>query len=157
MKKTVKIMIPAMLAFVAFAACKNDEKKTEQVDVTPLVAVQKAVVEDIADEQTYSSTVQPWAKNNIAPQTAGRIEELLVEVGDYVNAGQIIARMDDVQLRQAELQIANDKVEYERIHSLYQEGGLSQSDFDAFEMAYKVHQSTYENLLKNTVLRSPIG
>lgn len=123
----------------------------------PLVSIVGAVIEDVADEEYYSSTVEPWAKNNIVPQSSNRIEELLVEVGDYVQAGQIIAKMDDVQLRQARLQVANDSIEFKRLLSLRDQGGVSQSDFDSFEMSCKVHQSSYENVKKNTVLRSPIS
>lgn len=154
--KTVKFVIMAGLALTALSACKNKEEKTEVEEKIPVVAVEKAVVGNVIDDQAYSSTVQAWAKNNIAPQSAGRIDNLLVEVGDYVTAGQIVAYMDDVQLKQAELQLNNDKIEYERLKGLFEKGGVSQSDFESFEMAYKVHQSTYNNLLKNTVLRSPI-
>ncbi len=154
--KTVKFVILAGLAAMALSACKGKEEEKKVEEQVPVVAVEKAVVENVVDDQAYSSTVQPWAKNNIAPQSAGRIEELLVEVGDYVTAGQIVAKMDDVQLKQAELQLNNDKMEYERLKGLFEKGGVSQSDFESFEMAYKVHQSTYNNLLKNTVLRSPI-
>ena len=34
---------------------------------------------------------------------------------------------------------------------------MSQSDFDSFELSYKVSKSNYENLLENTILRSPIN
>lgn len=149
-------MIFTALAVLGAVACKNEKTEEKVEEQIPLVTVQEAVLEVVADDLSYSSTVLPWAKNNIAPQTGGRIENLLVEVGNYVSAGQVVARMDDVQLQQAELQMNNDKIEYERLKSLHESGGISQSDFDSFEMAYKVHQSTYQNLLKNTVLRSPI-
>ena len=155
--KTVRFVILAVAAIVGLSSCNNGKKTENTVrEQVPVVAVQSAVVETVVDDKAYSSTVQPWAKNNIAPQSAGRIENLLVEVGDYVTAGQIVAKMDDVQLQQAELQMNNDKIEYDRLKGLLDKGGISQSDFDSFEMAYKVHRNQYENLLKNTVLRSPI-
>lgn len=155
--KTVKSLILFGAALLSLAACKNNKNSQNEVmQQTPVVALAQAVVETVIDDKAYSSTVQPWAKNNIAPQSAGRIESLLVEVGDYVNAGQVVAKMDDVQLLQAELQLNNDKIEYDRLKGLLDKGGLSQSDFDSFEMAYKVHKNQYDNLLKNTVLRSPI-
>lgn len=158
MKSTVVKSIILFAAAASMVACKNKQaKEVNTEEQIPLVSVVKAYTEDVIDDQVYSSTVKPWAKNNIAPQTGGRIEELLVEVGDYVSAGQVVAKMDDLQLRQSELQVANDKIEYERLKSLYQQGGLSQSDFEAFELACNVHRSTYENLQKNTVLRSPIS
>jgi len=155
MKKSV------ILCVIAFAAvsCANGTKTSDSQaaqEVVPIVMVEEATTMNVSDDQAYSSTVQPWAKNNIAPQSAGRIESLMVEIGDYVSAGQVVARMDDVQLQQAELQLNNDKLEYERLKTLHDQGGVSQSDFDSFEMACKVHRSSYENLLKNTVLRSPV-
>lgn len=160
MKKTIYTL--AILAFcAAFAGCKNNGKPAAQQaapeTVTPLVGVVAATTEIVSDDQTYSSTVQAWAKNNIAPQSGGRIEKLLVEVGNYVNAGQVVAHMDDVQLQQSALQVNNDKVEYARLKSLRDQGGISASDFESFEMACKVHESTYKNLEKNTILRSPIS
>jgi RND family efflux transporter, MFP subunit len=44
-----------------------------------------------------------------------------------------------------------------RLKSLYDEGGVSKSDYDAAEMAYKVSRRAYSNLLDNTYLRSPIS
>ena len=39
---------------------------------------------------------------------------------------------------------------------LYEAGAISRSDFETAEMGYKVSRTSYENLLENTVLRSPI-
>jgi len=154
MRKIFSIVM-AVAALMLTAACKTQNKET-QVEQLPLVSLCNASTDIVADEAYYSSNVLPWAKNNIAPQSSNRIDTLMVEIGAYVRAGQIVARMDDVQLRQSELQINNDKVEYARLKSLRDQGGISQSDFDSFEMSCKVHKSTYDNLQKNTVLRSPV-
>lgn len=160
MKKILSIALA--FAAVATVSCKNESKEESvQSDAArqqalPLVGVQTAVKDIVVDDQVYSSTVEAWATNNIAPQSSGRIEKLCVEIGDYVNKGQIVAQMDSLQLLQAELQLGNDKAEYERLKKLYEKGGLSQSDFDSFKLSYEVHKSTYRNTLKNTILRSPI-
>jgi RND family efflux transporter MFP subunit len=65
--------------------------------------------------------------------------------------------MDQIQLQQAELQMKNKEVEYERLKGLYEAGGLSKSDLDAIELAYQVSKTQYENLLENSVLRSPVS
>ena len=79
-----------------------------------------------------------------------------MEVGDYVVKGQILAEMDRLQLDQLELQVQNDEIEYERLKGLYKEGGVSQSDFEAAELGYKVRRTNLENVRENTILRSPI-
>ena len=58
---------------------------------------------------TASGTVVPIQSVNISPKTAGLLKELRVEQGDKVEAGQIIARMDDSQL-QAQLAQARASV-----------------------------------------------
>ena len=159
MKSTAKAFILALAAASALYSCKSNQNAADAAvaEVLPLVAVTEAYTQTVVDDQTYSSSVQAWAKNNIAPQSGGRINELLVEVGDYVNADQIVARMDDLSLQQSLLQVNNDEIEYSRMKNLYAKGCVSQSDFEAFEMSCKVHKSTYDNLLKNTILRSPIS
>ena len=127
------------------------------VDVTPSVEVITASKRDVAEESTYSSTVEAYATNNIMPQTGARIRKINVEVGDYVVKGQVLAEMDRLQLDQLELQIQNDEIEYARLKGLYEEGGVSQSDFEAAELGYKVRKTNYQNLLENTILRSPIN
>ena len=126
-------------------------------DKTPVVSVAAAVRQAVAQEAVYSASVQANVVNNIAPQTGGRIQKLNVEVGDFVSAGQVLAEMDRVQLDQAALRLKNDETELARVKQLFEEGGVSQSDFESLELAFKVAKSSYENLLENTVLRAPVS
>lgn len=129
----------------------------QQPNEYPKVKVAKVEREDVPQTAVYTSTVQAYAKNNIAPQTSLRITAINVEVGDFVHAGQVLAQMDKLQLQQAELQMKNNELEYNRLKELFNAGGLSQSDLDAIELSYKVSKTTYQNLLTNTVLRSPLS
>ena len=156
--KTTKVLMIAALALLV-ASCGSNSQTTGKepvAQVVPNVEVAKAVARDVPQESTYASTVQAYAVNNIMPQQGGRIRKINVEVGDYVQKGQILAEMDRLQLDQLELQIQNDELEFERLKSLYKEGGVSQSDFETAELGYKVRKSNYENLKENTILRSPI-
>ncbi len=152
MKKSI-----LLLAALAAVACGNqgETQKAPEV-VTPNVEVATAESRDVPQENVYASTIQAYAVNNIAPQTAGRIRKINVEVGDYVVKGQILAEMDRLQLEQTELQVQNDDIEYERLKGLYAEGGVSQSDFETAELGYKLRKSNLANLRENTILRSPI-
>ena len=141
------------------ASCGNSGNKTAQVavvDDTPTVSVVQVGVQEVPQDVTYTSTVQAFVKNNIVPQAGNRIKKINVEIGDFVKKGQVLAEMDMTQLQQAELQLANNEIEYNRLKALYEAGGLSKSDLDAIEMAYKVSRTSYENLLENSILTSPI-
>lgn len=160
MKIIIRTMLLGAVAAVV-AGCGANVKKNQQVaavaETAPKVSVTKVTVREVPQIATYTSTVEPFVKNNIAPQGANRIKKINVEVGDFVNQGQVLAEMDRIQLQQAELQMKNNEIEYTRLKGLYDAGGLSQSDLDAIELAYKVSKTSYENLLENSVLRSPIA
>ena len=146
-------------ALVTAVSCGNRGKETEQVavvDETPTVSVVQVGVQEVPQDVTYTSTVQAFVKNNIVPQGGNRIKKINVEIGDFVTKGQVLAEMDMTQLQQAELQLVNNEIEYERLKTLYEAGGLSKSDLDAIEMGYKVSKTAYENLLENSILTSPI-
>lgn len=125
-------------------------------EIVPNVEIAVAEARLVPQESVYASTVEAYAVNNIMPQSGGRIRKINVEVGDYVQKGQVLAEMDRIQLEQLELQVKNDEIEYERLKSLYEEGGVSKSDFEAAELGYKVRKSNYNNVKENTILRSPI-
>ena len=151
-------LLPALLAV---AACGSGNGRQPQAEVSetviPNVEVARAQAREVPQESTYASTVEAYAVNNIMSQTGGRIRKINAEVGDFVNKGQILAEMDRTQLDQLAIQVANDDVEYERLKGLYAEGGVSQSDFEAAEMGYKLRKLNYETTLENTILRSPVS
>ena len=104
MKTIIKTMIVAVAAFMAAACGNNASKQTSQtvvVEEHPSVKVAQVFVQKVPQEAVYTSTVQAYVKNNIVPQTAGRITKINVEVGDKVKKGQVLAEIDKVQLQQA--------------------------------------------------------
>lgn len=154
MKKTV---IAAALIVLAGCAPKKAQEQVFTAEASaPLVEVMTVSKQSVPQDQVYSATIQAYAINNIAPQTAARIQKINVEVGDFVTAGQVLAEMDRLQLEQAGLKLKNAEDEYERIKGLYEAGGVSQSDFESMQLSYNVSKSTYDNIYENTILKSPI-
>lgn len=157
----VRTIIYVAAAVMAVSCGNNNSKTAEQPQTAevrlPNVAIMAASYKDVPQSDVYTANVEAYAKNNIAPQSPSRIQKIYVEVGDFVRAGQIVAKMDEVSLNQSKLSMANDSLEYSRIKKLYEQGGVSKSDFDAMELKYNVTRSQYQNLLENTILRSPVS
>lgn len=156
MKRTSFALALLVLAASCAPKVSEDSKSAAAVSL-PVVEVCTVVKQSVPQNQVYSTTVQAWAVNNIAPQSASRIQKINVEVGDFVSAGQTLAEMDRVQLDQATLKLKNAEDEYNRLRSLYEEGGVSQSDFESVQLSFKVSRSSYDNLYENTILNSPIS
>ena len=159
MKKTFSVMAMAM-GLLALTACTGTATKSKTAAVpettTPKVRVAVVSQKPVAQVRDYTCTVEAEVKNNIAPQAPGRISKIFVEVGDHVTKGQKLVQMDASSLRQMELQIANQKVEFERVEKLYKIGGASKAEYDNVKMALEVNETSYANLHENTQLLSPI-
>lgn len=162
MNKSLVKAIAISAAVLCSCAPKGGNNTQDAAQAAPqeqahMVEVLAAAKENVPQDAVYSTSVQAYAVNNIAPQTAGRIQKIKVEIGFFVSAGQVVAEMDRTQLLQSELKLKNDEAELARVKSLLDEGGISQSDYDQLELAFNVSKSSYANLLENTVLRSPIS
>ena len=160
--KYTRLTFIAIAAAGLMTACGPKDSKQEQQaanpqQVTPLVSVVSVAAEDIDITTTYTSNVEPNATNNIVSQSAGRINNIYVEVGQKVGKGQLLAIMDDANLAKSRLQYVNDSIELGRITELYKIGGVSQADYDLAVMSLNIQKKTYANLLENTKLRSPIS
>jgi len=138
-------------------SCGQQQQNAQQqvIEETPKVTVTTVNAEYVPQLSVYPTTIEADIVNNIAPQSASRISKIYVEIGDKVTEGQTLALMDEANLEKARLQLINDSIEFGRIKQLHEIGATSQSDYEAMTLKYDVSKSTYNNLLENTVLKSP--
>ncbi|MBO5381291.1 MAG: efflux RND transporter periplasmic adaptor subunit [Bacteroides sp.] len=157
MKKTFQLI--ALMAVATFCACTSSETKTatETADEKPRVKLAQVTTRPVDQIQEYTATVEAEVKNNIAPSTPVRIDKILVEVGDRVAKGQRLVTMDAANLEQLKFQLDNKETEFNRVDELFKVGGASKSEWDAAKMALDVMKTSYNNLLENTSLLSPIN
>lgn len=143
---------------VASMACQSKKSaETVVVEEKPKVTTEVVNVQDVDQQSTFTGNVEGFAVNNITPQQARRISRLLVDVGDRVSAGQKLAEMDNSALAQAKAQYENNKAAFERADELYKFGGESKANWQAVKTNYEVSKLSYENMLENTALISPIS
>ena len=134
------------------------------VEIEP---VRKATIRDTAN---FTGTLAPKSQFMVAPKIAGRLEKLMVDIGDKISRTQLLAVLDDEeysqQVRQAEadLQVAKAnleesrssldvaKRELERVEELHKKGISADSELDASrgtratqEARYKVAQAQVAN------------
>ena len=157
-----KIFLKSMFAIAAVTLVSCGSKKAvkesaEEVVVLPKIEVQAVNSRMVSQEATFTGTVEAKVVNNIAPQQPLRIKEIRYDVGDHVQKGALLVKLDNSSLVQAKAQLENAKVEYERTNELYEFGGASKSEWDARRLQLEVAQTAYNNLVENTTLISPIS
>lgn len=156
MKKSFQLV--ALLAVVLLGSCTGgkDKSAAEKVEEKPRVKLADVTARPVEQIQEYTATVEAEVKNNIAPSSPVRIDKIFVEVGDRVVKGQKLVQMDAANLKQKKLQLDNQRIEFQRMDELYKVGGASKSEWDASKMQLDVQETSYNNLLENTSLLSPV-
>ena len=154
-----KITFIALAGALLLASCNKKDKAEQQTAATQevIVRVEQVTVQEVEQLYEYTAIVQANAVNNIAPTVPGRIEKIFVEVGDFVNKDQKLVQMDASNLDQAKTQLDNLELTFKRIDGLYKVGGVSKSDWDATKTQLDVAKTSYQNLLTNTQLLSPLN
>lgn len=136
---------------------KGFKRERQNVPVAVEVAlVKKASIRQVG---SFTGSLYPLSKFILAPKIAGRLEKMLIHIGDTVKGGQLVAILDDDEYRQqvsqatAEMEVAqanlqerkstieNAKREYERTLTLLKKKIISESKFDAVESEFKTQQS----------------
>ena len=140
----------------------SDSRKgfKRQSQIIP-VAVEVASVKKVSIREigSFTGSLHPLSEFIMAPKIAGRLEKLLVNIGDTVKGGQLVAVLDDDEYHQqviqtkAELAVAranlqerrsiieNAKREYERTKALRKKKIASESQLDAAESEFKTQQA----------------
>ena len=144
---------PSLVMF----SCTSEKKQEVKVDEKPLVRLETVKTQEVEQIQEFTATVEANVVNNIVPSMSLRINDILVEVGDHVRKGQVLAQMDKTNLLQSQTQLENIQLEYDRAFELYKVGGASKQSLDAQKTQLDVAKTAYENLKENTRLVSPIN
>jgi len=159
----------ATAASMALTACGVGEAKIttadEQATIAPLpVEISSPTKADIFATYHTTTTITSNAEAAVLARVGGEIVEILVEEGDQVSQGQILARLDGDRLRlqmlQAQARLKKVSKEYERFVRLHEKGLVSASaseglryDMEALEAAYKLQRLDYDY----TKIRAPIS
>ena len=153
--KTDRLFV-AIVAAAVFASCGTKEEKTEVHEELPLVAVDVVHSQQVPQTKEYTATVQAENLNNIAPSSPNRIKKINVEVGDRVRAGQVLVTLDSSNSDQLRINLDQIEREYNRAVQLLEIGGGTQQSVDQLKAQLDAARSQYDNIMENTVLRSPI-
>ncbi len=152
-----QVFILSTLTAAMLASCgKKEQAAAVATEELPIVTVDVAHRIDVPQNKVYTANVEAENINNIAPATPNRIKSINVEVGDRVRKGQVLVELDKSNIDQLRINLEQIEREYNRAVQLLQIGAGTQQAVDQLKAQLDAVKSQYDNLLENTVLRSPI-
>jgi RND family efflux transporter MFP subunit len=164
MTRNALVLISVLLGLLA-AACGSDSTTAAAAAEDPAanaspapaplvdVAAARATVGTIQSTLEISGTLAPRTRVGVKPKLPGRLERVLVDMGDRVTAGQVVATLDrrelDAQVDAAEASVAvaqaaiesaeaalsNAVTEHTRAQTLFEGGAVPRQQLDAAETA----------------------
>ena len=147
----------SIIAAVALTSCgKKEQVNAVEEEELPIVTVDFAHSMEVPQNKVYTANVEAENINNIAPASPNRIKRINVEVGDHVRAGQELVVLDKSNIDQLRINLEQIEREYNRAVQLLETGAGTQQAVDQLKAQLDAAKSQYDNLLENTVLRSPI-
>lgn len=147
----------SIIAAVALTSCGKKEQVNAVEEELPIVTVDLAHCMEVPQNKVYTANVEAENINNIAPASPNRIKRINVEVGDHVRAGQELVVLDKSNIDQLRINLEQIEREYNRAVQLLEIGAGTQQAVDQLKAQLDAAKSQYDNLLENTVLRSPIS
>lgn len=109
----------------------------------------------LPQEQILDGTVEAVNRSTVSAQTSGRVEEILVDVDDYVALGAPIIRLRDTeqraalaqaqaQLSEAQARSQEARTEYDRVRNVYERKLIAKTELDAAAAALKAAEARLE-------------
>jgi len=158
MKRTVTIVILAVI-FIGFLGSLYYYFQKGQQD--PVVyQTEQASVQTITKNTVATGNIVPLEEILIKPNISGIIDEIYVEAGESVAAGDLIARIRVIPnvnslqsakdaVATAKINLDNQKKIFERQKSLFDKGVISANDYDNAEVAYQRAEQNYKSAEQN--------
>jgi HlyD family secretion protein len=153
MKRYSKLIIAAIIALIfigtfVFLWQKSQPKEVVYNEFTPKM-------EDIQKTTIITGKIEPRNEVNIKPQISGIITDLYKDPGDYVNAGDVIAKVKvipdmgqlssaEARVRLSEINLKQAQVNFEREENLYNQKLVSADEYDKVKQA--LHQAKEEKM-----------
>ena len=128
-KKKLALLLCTALALSTLGGCGQEEAVEETVEDVAVVEASNPTVGDLTLSGEFIATINPDDSIYVIPKTTAEVVEVKVSAGDVVEAGDVLAVLDDTlaQLSMQSAQISLDNAQ--RAYNLsYGEGATLLND-----------------------------
>lgn len=170
MKKIIWIIAGvAVVGLTVFKLASNkkiNENKVYQLDKEKPITVDVDTIrlENINEEGVYTGTFEPHKEVKISAETQGKINSILVDVGTYVQKGQLLIQLDNsllqLQLQSVGVQIEGLQDDVNRYTILTEADAVQGVQLEKAKLglkAAKVQQATIQEQIRKSAIRAPFS
>jgi membrane fusion protein (multidrug efflux system) len=160
----------AVVAFVVLNGGARDANGAEDLDdaveETAAIPVEVAVVAQETVSAYVSATANLVAEYDVTVlgESEGRVTSMIADEGQFVQRGQVLARLDssdeEIALKKAQLRHSNAELVYERARDLFERELISREESDRLTVDYQIaSQELAESqwALAQTVIKAPFA
>jgi membrane fusion protein (multidrug efflux system) len=145
-------LLLAILIFSPLASCGGDGDGAKAEDAAPdtSVPVETEAVTRRSISASYSgtATLEPESEAEVAAKISGVLLKLLVEEGDQVKAGQVLARLDDenprLNVSKARATLKKLENDFQRSSEMFERKLLSVEQNDKIRYDLETQRATFE-------------
>jgi membrane fusion protein (multidrug efflux system) len=156
-----------IVATILISACNDGSKSIDKAEDEDTLAIPVETVRpsrgDIDAMYSGTAPIEAFSDATVIAKVSGEIREILVEEGDDVVGGQVLARLDGDRLRlesqQAEARLHKLERDYQRNLDLKDNALISTGDFEKIQYEMEALQAAYDLSrleYSYTELRAPI-
>ena len=141
-----------MILAALLAGCgKGKKEEAEETEAPTPVQVETAVLGAIDHVVTADAVFSPINQANVTPKISAPVKRMLVNRGDHVRAGQVIAELEDRDLAAA---VEEAKFQYEQAQSAYatvtgatvvEDQTKAQADVQSAQSAFDAAKKLYDS------------
>lgn len=146
--KVIAFVVGALLVlFIGYKIYSNiaiGKERAARALAGRTVTVEAAVLErrDVLPQFSFSANLEAVWSTDVSAKADGRIGQVLVEEGDQVTAGMVLARMDtdelaalvmqaEGQILQAKATLEQNELNFRRMDTLYKQNAVSAQSLDS--------------------------
>jgi RND family efflux transporter MFP subunit len=166
MKKMLIATTSILSVFLITSCGNNDQTVTKNIDEMYKeqgipVEVRSLTKDDFITYQTFTSTLKGSKESNRTSMVSDTVEEILVEVGDYVKKDQPVIRFPknnpSANYYQAEAAFKAAEQGFRRIETLYNNNGVSRQTYDDTRTQYDVQLANWKTVNDMIEVKAPLS
>ena len=157
--KTIKTILLVLFSTLLLYSCGSDEDTKEEI-IRPVKVMEVSNVYDY-QLKDFSAVTQETQESKISFRVSGPLIKLLVNEGQKVKRGQLLAEIDprdfEINLMAKEAKYEQTKATKDRFEVLYKKDAVSKNELDLRVANYLQAKSNYEdakNALSDTKFRA---